>query len=215
MSGSINLQEIHQAWREESGISSTIQYRTSTKNFNNSLLFTVLDENKNKKAIKVFGTGNLHITGYTDINAAIQISDELGRMLSYAQSAQHILQPTSYKVQMINVCYMLPFAKNEGTSLCLMTIKNELSRKCPYYVSYNSNEYAGLIINASNFKVLLFSSGSVIITSVNTVEGVQRAFEYACSMLHGLSGDIYVQKACNGKRKRKQEFDYSMYLQLK
>lgn len=220
----INLVKVNDNWTE--GLYENIEYcRNNRKNFNNSLLFWKrhVDGKGVRKAIKVFCTGVLHITGYTNLQDVLDTSEEIAALLSVLERRdQHrdrgalpVLTVTNYAVQMINVCFKLSLPSDD-TCLCLVTIHERLIKECPYYVAFNTNEYAGIMIHAPDFKVLLFNSGNVIITSVNDLAGIKRAYEFCESTLCDMDASVYVDSMVKRKNMcTTGNFDYGLYLQLK
>ena len=191
--------------------------KRNCKNFYNSILFS-LKGPKGAKAIKVFRTGILHITGYTDVRDALEAARKLMDYISKIpiQDEYITYDITDFEIQMINVCYKIPLA-DENATISLQAAFDILRKQCPYYITLNTNEYAGLVINAPDFKVLFFSSGHVILTSIQDVLGIEKAFKTSYDLL----GDLGNTDACKSTMFRKkaksntEHFDYGLYLTLK
>ena len=230
LSDTVNLQNIKDRFFD-----STVQeYVTSVmeglefhpenkKNFNNSLVFKLKssDDKKHRKAIKVFCNGSLHITGYNDIATSMYMADVFRTFLEIVEGGtgfQDWYTISGYQIQTINICYNLGIGPSKNINL--RKLADILRSKCSYYVSFNTDLYVGLVIKAPHLQVLIFESGSIILTCVKNAEEINEGFRFSYEMLQSVQSDILVEKILHQKSKKKRcreddEFDYSKYLILK
>lgn len=211
-------------------------YTSSKRPFNNSLVFkckgiptdnnTVLD----KQAVKVFCNGNLHITGVKTITDALYLGDVFVTMVELmygGTGASNMFTFSKFEVQMVNLYFQLPFPSsgssnaNKPQLLDLNKVMEHLQHHTPFFVSYNTERHAGVIIKAVEFTLLIFNSGNVIISSIkepSQLEAVRDFIQESVVRLPTLPNTLVDKPSLLNRRymKRPQEgFDYSKYVVLK
>lgn len=207
-------------------------YTSSKRPFNNSLVFkcksiptdnnTILE----KQAVKVFCNGNVHITGVKNITDALYLGDLFVTMIELmygGNGASNMFTFSRFEVQLVNLYFQLPLLSTPGNDklLNLTQVMLYLQQNTPYYVCYNTERHAGVIIKAIDFTLLIFSSGNVIISSIKDPSQLQVVRDFIQKHIICLSSctDTLVDKPLllgNKYIKRpKPDFDYSKYIVLK
>lgn len=207
-------------------------YTSSKRTFNNSIVFkcrnvptddgTVLD----KQAVKVFCNGNVHITGVKRIQDALYLGDVFVTMIELIYGGDGLSKMFSFKgfdVQLINLYFQVPLSSSNSDCekaqvLDLVKVKEYLQRETPYYVCYNTERHAGVIVKAVEFTLLVFDTGNVIISSIKQPSQLAVVRDFIKEHIIGLPNcgalieKSVVKYAC---KKPKRDFDYGQYLVLK
>ena len=202
---------------------------SAKKPFQNSIVFKtkgvpvddgyVLD----KQSVKIFCNGNMHITGVKDVRDALYLADVFATMIEIIygyNGISGIFAIRSYDVQLMNFYLMIP--SNNGSFLNLRRIKDVLQASTPYYVSYNTERHAAVIVKAVEFTLLIFDSCNLLISSIKTVEQLENARSFIQQHVFTL---VDIEGCCiatsnnfsisRKKRKADEKFDYSKYVVLK
>lgn len=198
------------------------------KPFHNSIIFKTngvpsLKQDKilTKQSIKLFCNGNIHITGVKDVRDAIHLADIFITILEIAyggNGAGNMFPMVKYDIQLINFYFNIPGMLNEEYVLDLNKVLETLTEKIPYYVSYNTERHAGVIVKALDFTIMIFDSGSVLISSIKTLEQLEKAKDFIHNNIYQLVDDCCVEKVeiiPIKKIKGTNDFDYSKYIVLK
>lgn len=204
-------------------------YTSSKRSFNNSLVFkckgvptdnnTTLD----KQAVKVFCNGNVHITGVKNITDALYLGDLFITMIELmygGNGASNMFTFSRFEVQLVNLYFQLPLLSSDKL-LNLTKVMLYLQQNTPYFVCYNTERHAGVIVKAVEFTLLIFSSGNVIISSIKQASQLQVVRDFIQEHVICLSSrtDTLVDKPLllgNKYIKRpKPNFDYNKYIVLK
>lgn len=200
----------------------------TSKNFSNSVVVKIPDKKKKglSKAIKVFCNGSLHITGYNNIEEVLEMGEVMGTMFELIDGGNgldEVYKVIGFDVQLINACYRVDIPN--GKVIALERLSKRLQEETQWKCSYNNDQYSGVILRAVDFKLLLFDSGNIIVTSVVTGTGV----EAACTFVRGFfSRNLYdllvdgVAGVANKKGLKRKGgtagsvgFDYGQFLVLK
>ncbi len=217
--------EIQQFISDVTGDSKAI-YTSSKRTFNNSIVFkcrnvptedgTVLD----KQAVKVFCNGNVHITGVKRIQDALYLGDVFVTMIELMYGGDGLSKMFSFKsfdVQLINLYFQVPLSLSDKV-LDLVKVKEYLQRETPYYVCYNTERHAGVIVKAVEFTLLVFDTGNVIISSIKRPSQLAVVRDFIKEHIIGLPncGTLVEKEVLKyGCKRPKRDFDYSQYLVLK
>jgi len=228
LSKTIHLEEIKANFQQEhvqdfvhcvDGMEGVLFSPTNTKNFSNSLVFK-FPSGKQQKAIKVFCNGSLHITGYNDLQKAMYMAEVFAAFLELIEGGdglQDTFHIREYAIQTINICYKLEISQDMKINLGVLA--SLLQKTCNYYISFNTDQYVGLVIKAPNFQVLVFESGSVILTCVKDVPMIEMAFWFSHKTLTDLLDQVVADKYTTTRKPKNKsdntEFDYSKYIVLK
>lgn len=146
----------------------------TSKNFNNSVVLKI-----NKQAIKVFKNGSLHITGFKTVKDTIEVCDIVSTFLELVHGGSGgsgTYQICSFDIQLINVCFQMHMENKR--KLNLMKVYEALRSHCQYYISFDTDRYAGVVLTCPQYKIMTFESGNIIITAVKTASQIEEAFLY-------------------------------------
>ena len=203
-------------------------YTESKRPFNNSLVFkckgvptndgTVLD----KQAVKVFCNGNVHITGVKKITDALYLGDVFATMLELVYGGDGISNMftfTSFDVQLVNLYFQLDMPSKDKL-FDLSKVKDLLTSTIPYFVCYNTERHAGVIIKAVEFTLLIFNSGNVIISSIKHPVQLEIVRDFIKNNIVNLPKQVALldkpsAMTHNYIKRAKQDFDYSKYIILR
>jgi TATA-box binding protein (TBP) (component of TFIID and TFIIIB) len=179
---------------------------------------------KHIRAVKVFCNGGLHITGFKSISDSLYIAEVFATLFEIINGGSGLDDEFTIKefsIQMINVCYNLPQV-SPNQILNLNTLYTKLKSLTTYYVQFNNDHYAGVIVKAPAFSILIFESGSVIFTALTSSSQLANAFNFITDFFthHGenvISMRPSSSQAPKHKRQKKVkgEFNYGDYLILK
>ncbi len=140
---------------------------------------------QNKKTIKVFSNGTLHITGCTSINAAHLLVDELCDYLKKTTNNDDIsIQDT----RILTLNTTLKFFSADNLFIDLESARTTILNKYPdenkLMARYNPDIYQGLILKPlfektnRKISILCFYTGSFIITGVKCPDELQFGIEF-------------------------------------
>jgi hypothetical protein len=207
-------------------------YPSSKKAFHNAVVFKtkgVEDDGRvlGKQSVKIFCNGNMHITGVRNLCDALYLADVFSTIVELiygGNGAQGFFEICDYQIQLINFYLIIPTTK-ENTLLDLNKVCNVLKCNTPYFVSYNTERHAGVIVKAVDFTLMVFDSLNVLISSIKNVEQLVIARDFIKSHVFTLvdSGcclDESYELICpNPKRNRHKnehnKFDYGLYIMLR
>lgn len=190
------------------------------KCFNNCLIF---DIEVPRLTMKVFCNGTLHITGVKSTASAYEISEifvTLFELIYEGSGLTNMFMITKMEVELMNHHYKLPLMVNEMV-IDLELLRTRLTEKSKYYVSYNSEHHAGVIIKAPNFTIIIFESGNIIFTSIKFPAQLQEAFGFVDEFMSAEIAKLLVpklpamKKAKRGRPVKENGFDYGKYLVLR
>ena len=161
-----SFQELYNLYDQESY---TLNIVDKTKMLNCIIFKQVNKENKRKYAIKVFSNGGLHITGAKSVGEAHKHAINICQIIdSIIKSTEPPTQVIDYNIQMINTNF-----KIEDTAIDLYKLGEVLA----FPFKYDKEQHHALRFKVESATVLVFMSGSVIITGSKCVENVLKAFE--------------------------------------
>jgi TATA-box binding protein (TBP) (component of TFIID and TFIIIB) len=132
-----------------------------------------------KKAIKAFTNGKLHITGCKSVSCARECVDRFLRLMNMVSA--------SYSLDVIatNVCVRVLQPEN---TLSLERLQQKLqTEKLVNTSRYNPDIYQGLVAKVTapsnadrQVSVLIFYTGTMIITGIKHPEELRTTFEHMC-----------------------------------
>jgi TATA-box binding protein (TBP) (component of TFIID and TFIIIB) len=140
--------------------------------FHNSLIFKC-----KKLGVKIFCNGNLHITGVKSIEEAVEISDvfcTLMELIDGGTGLENTYTITDFTVQMINFYFKVPVSQ----PINLQGLKDYLKAHTSYYVSYNNERHAGVIVKMIPMTIIVFYNGNVLLSSITTGEHLITSFTF-------------------------------------
>lgn len=206
-------------------------YTSCKKSFHNSIIFKtngvptetdgVSTKILKKQSIKLFCNGNIHITGVKDVRDALYLADVFITILEIAYGGNgmgNMFPMQKYDIQLINFYFDIPSMLKDEYVLDLNKVLDELTKNICYYVSYNTERHAGIIVKALDFTIMIFESGSVLISSIKTLEQLEKAKDFIHSNIYQLVDTCCVKKVeiiPMKKTKGTNDFDYSKYIVLK
>lgn len=167
------------------------------KSFYNQTTITYF--NYSKKSIKVFTNGKLQITGIISINDAIDVIQNVIRILVNSDQALLEGKPLPsvenmnlFKVEMINSNFKF------GKELKLKKLELKLSKK--YNVVYEPDTYPGVKMKYNTSSIFIFGTGNVVITGAKTLKEILMVYDLI-SMILIESDDLHLKTACVQKQK--------------
>lgn len=189
----------------------------SKRNFNNSVIIKMpKTQDRKQQAIKVFCNGSLHITGFKHVKDAIEVGDVFTTLMELIHGGRGIdgmFKMVSFDVQLINACFKHP-SVTANHVINLEAFYQQLRKHINYYSTFNTDRYAGVIIKAPDFNVLVFESGSIILTSIKTPDQLKEAFVFIDGFLCKYHRE-FVERKTHSTTVPKPAFNYSDYLVLK
>lgn len=233
----LNLQKILQEFTTEtiqtfllevSGDAKSI-YTSSKRPFNNSLVFKCAnvptDDGRvlNKQAVKVFCNGNVHITGVKNITDALYLGDLFVTMIELmygGNGVSNMFTFLRFEVQLVNLYFQLPLLTNDKL-LDLTKVMQYLQQNTPFFICYNTERHAGVIVKAIDFTLLIFGSGNVIISSIKEPSQLKVVRDFIQEHVIHLSSkvELLVDKPLlvgnKYAKRRNPNFDYNKYIILK
>lgn len=230
LSKPINLDDIKTNYSQDNvqefircvdGMDSVVFSPTNTKNFSNSLVFKFPSKDsrgKQQKAIKVFCNGSLHVTGYNDLEKAMYMAEIFATFLEIIEGGdglQEAFKICAFTIQTINICYKLDI--RQDMKINLGALASILQSTCSYYVSFNTDQYVGLVIKSPDFQILVFESGSIILTCVKDVPMIDKAFWFSYNTLVDVLDKVICERYTTKQKNKLDDttFDYSKYIILK
>jgi TATA-box binding protein (TBP) (component of TFIID and TFIIIB) len=140
------------------------RYRNYTKNgrvrsnFRNQLCVYYIDLDKKKKCHKLFYNGNIHVTGYSQIEKMTEETTELlQNIFTVIGQEWNSNKVSTMTIHMMNMVFKI--------SKTISLRKLNLEPPSEWNVIYNPEIYCGCMVRANTFKANIFSSGSVIVTA--------------------------------------------------
>lgn len=136
------------------------------KSFYNSITFNI-----NNLAIKIFSNGNIHITGYSDIDNSILLVKELLKELEIE------IYIDDFDIQLINTHYKVNYNIN------LNILKEEINKiKDNVFASYDLERHMSvkikLKIEDRNTSIMVFYTGSILISGIKTPNELIKSFNF-------------------------------------
>lgn len=210
--------------REVVGSADAISIRVpkeGNRSFNNCLIFDCASP---KVTVKVFCNGNLHITGARSTTQAVETAEvfaTLFELIYGGDGVSSLFNVIGFDVQMINHHYKLPGIPKD-TVISLPALKDALKKVSPYFVSYNNEHHAGVILKAPQYTIIVFESGNTIFTAITTAVQLAEAFGFFKGFMDThldalLMPQVPIKKRANkrGRTTKNQGFDYGAFIVLK
>ena len=172
--------------------------RSGKRNFNNSVVFK-LPDGKLQQAVKIFCNGSLHITGYKSVKRALEISDMFSTLFELVQGGSGIegrYVISRFDIQLVNLCCVHPMVKaDQGIrKINLQSFHKILKKYSDFYVTFDTDRYAGVVMKAPRFTIMVFESGSIIVTSVRKGVDIRDAYAYIDAIfqqhIHEFMGNV-------------------------
>jgi TATA-box binding protein (TBP) (component of TFIID and TFIIIB) len=198
-----------------------LQMKTKGKNFSNSVVFkyNFPPNPSSSKAVKVFCNGSLHLTGFKNIEDALEAADIFATLLELVAGGSGVTDMynvTTFTIQLINAYYKIPQV-SEKHQIIMDEYYTLLSKYTEFYTSYNSDHYAGIMLKTPEFSVMTFYSGSIIISSISTPKQLEQAIIYISTFTDKHIDECITTTILDKTKKRKLDatFDYGKYIILK
>ena len=161
-----------------------------TSRMRNCVVYKFRISEKRKCAIKIFRNGRLHVTG---CNSAQEAERYIKDVLGTIDPAATIVD---FEVQMINSNFAFQCAIDLYELARILEERQE-----PF--SYNKDHHHALRFKADNVSIMVFMSGSVIITGGKTPESLFEAYKkLVCIVEKEFFNGIVLQNYVHRKRKR-------------
>lgn len=150
-------------------------------NFLNQICFYYVTPEKKKRCFKVFRNGIIHVTGFNDIDDMDHTTTSFYTLLLQFIKT-NVTEPCKYTSKTINMLNMVFKLKNklklEFINLYFQTTHKEFS------VFYEPELWVGLMLTGPLYKLMLFRSGSVVITGTKSEEVALMAFNDFMTILN-------------------------------
>lgn len=149
------------------------QHKEGSTRFSNCVVF---ESDSSRIVTKLFRNGSLHSTGSKNTKDAIDMSESIFKLF------EENIYVTETNIQMINCNFKI------GFPLDLLKCKEKLLER-NIVVVFNRENHPGVNIKFSNNKtskivtILLFVSGSIIITGSKTIEDIFECYKFITSFL--------------------------------
>jgi TATA-box binding protein (TBP) (component of TFIID and TFIIIB) len=171
------------------------------KSFYNSVTFNI-----NNLAIKIFSNGNIHITGYSDIDNSINLVQELLKELEIEASI------VDFDIQLINTHYKVNYNIN------LNILKEEINKiQNNVFASYDLERHMSvkikLKIGNRNTSIMVFYTGSILISGIKDPIELLTSFNFINDFLNKHRDKLYYKKEII-HIKKKMKFDYKEFLNI-
>jgi TATA-box binding protein (TBP) (component of TFIID and TFIIIB) len=150
------------------------------RGFSNCVVFKIPGEGKLQQAVKVFCNGSIHVTGYKSILKAFEVCEIFAVLFDLIEGGNGIDERYVIKkldVQLVNICFVHPLVL-KGMKINLHKLYDIIKKLNQYYVTFDTDRYAGVVIKAPKYTVMVFESGSIIITSVTKFADIREAYFY-------------------------------------
>lgn len=187
------------------------------KHFVNSTIVKFKRDGQNRKAIKVFNNGRLHITGAKSALEAIDDARTVCRIIDVAMGLKlGTTTPTSFDIQMINSNFRVNKAFNLDLLRSLLESKYSDVSHAP---KYDKEHHAAMRFRfhpanakfmsrgrqrksaAADVTILIFMSGSVVMTGAKHPIHLKEAFDFVCTTLNRHIDELKVLNYVHRKRK--------------
>lgn len=187
------------------------------KRFVNSTIVKYHKEGQNRKAIKVFSNGKLHITGARSAGEALDDAQIISRIIDVAMDLEDgTVKPTQFELQMLNSNFKGEIALN------LDTLRSLLEREYPgqaHAPKYDKEHHAAVRFQYRPAKtflapkgrkhmapaevtVLMFMSGCVLMTGVKHPIHVKESYRFVSTILAKHADELRVTNYVGTKRKK-------------
>ena len=148
-------------------------------NFLNQTCFYYITSQNKKRCFKFFRNGLVHVTGFNDITimdtATLQFFQSLMEFVGDNATQLRIVSRT---INLLNMNLKL----SHRARLEIMALYFQRPNS-PYHVFFEPEIYVGLMLSCREFKIIIFRSGSVIITGTKSVESAMAAYERLVSLI--------------------------------
>lgn len=197
------------------GVQDGLSLKTKGAHFNNSLVFKTKTNKKLTQAIKVFCNGSLHITGFKNVQDALDAADVFSTLIEIAEGGtgiSNMYNVIEFKIQLINLYYVIPQITPKKQRIQLSVFHETLSEYSTFYTSYNNDHYAGVLLKSPTFTIMAFESGNIIISSVTTAQEIAVAFKYITEFISQYHA-CFIKSVQDivSKPRRKAEDPYNSY----
>jgi TATA-box binding protein (TBP) (component of TFIID and TFIIIB) len=173
------------------------------KSFYNSVTFNI-----NNLAIKIFSNGNIHITGYSDIDNSINLVETLLKELNIEASI------ADFDIQLINTNFKVNYNIN------LNILKEEINKiavQNNVFASYDLERHMSvkikLKIGERKTSIMVFYTGSILISGIKQPAELLKSFNFIHDFLNKHRDKLYYKKEII-HIKKKMKFDYKDFLDV-
>ncbi len=186
----------------------------ASNSFYNSITFCFVNKvNKNKKAVKLFVNGLLHITGCKSIYESLEIASYFSNILDVVFSySLNTISVSDFTIQLINSNFYIGFGLNLGSLYKL------ISKKANIHVYYDVEIHMGInvkyVINESEtITLILFHTGNVLIMGTKKPLHLLEAYNYIIEFINSNISSVRCDSHMSNRKKA--SFDYGHYIELK
>jgi TATA-box binding protein (TBP) (component of TFIID and TFIIIB) len=193
--------------------------------FHNCIILSY-EENKAKRAVKVFSNGTLHITGLKTSGESLNVAETFCTVLSKINDKKYTVQDLS--VQLINSYFKFVSLNHIALDKLYELLLSETQHLC----RYNKENHAGIIIcmlmdpaqgkhTCRKVSVIVFESGNILINAFVTAGELQIAYDFITEFIAKHIEQVRNTEATvaptmkKTRKKRDDAFDYGKYIVLK
>ena len=175
--------------------------KSQNKSFYNSVTFNI-----NNLSIKIFSNGNIHITGYSDIDNSINLVEKLLKELDIEASV------IDFDIQLINTNYKVKH------NIKLNILNEEINKlQDNVFSSYDLERHMSVKIKFKiedrNISIMVFYTGSILITGIKTPNELLKSFNFINYFLNKNYDKLYYKNETIHINKKKK-FDYNEFLNI-
>ena len=146
------------------------------KQFKNSIIMKI-EENGQKMSVKVFTNGVVHFTGVKQFVDAYIVLQRINSVL-VIMFDDHV-KILSRSIQMMNVCFKLNKIFHMDN-----TFSNMSNAANNYCITYDKTRHAAIKIKNDFSTIMLFKSGSVLISGCKEISGVEESAKILASLVN-------------------------------
>jgi TATA-box binding protein (TBP) (component of TFIID and TFIIIB) len=161
------------------------------KTFQNSIILKYSEKKPglNRKAIKIFCNGALHVNGCKRVEEFIGVCRIVCDVLNFIykreqQDASQMFNLGKFDVQLINTNLVVNHKLNLSAVSDFLEMEADDNIQVDYDVSFHPAVNVKNSVNRRDVTILIFNSGSIIITGVVTAHELVESYKFVTSFLH-------------------------------
>jgi hypothetical protein len=200
--------------------------RPRSRCFPNCVVFTLIETNSRKLAIKCFTNGTLHITGVDNVSRGLEIAEMFGALLDVVEGGNgcnSTFKVERFELQLMNIHSRIDIGNGRIDLDKLFQIVLQTTQ---HMSSYNKERHNGLIIkilteSMHTVSVIVFDSGNILVCACKDAFSFKEAYEFIIGVLQSAWHDVWQKDVLTlevegkkRKRKQKDNFDYGQYIIL-
>jgi TATA-box binding protein (TBP) (component of TFIID and TFIIIB) len=164
----------------------SLQKGKKTKGPDTSAFYNQLTIKAGTTSIKIFRNGAIHVTGAKSVVHFVDVIDRVCTVLGTIMEATPSLESAS--ISMINVIFC-------AARTLPLTVLRQALEDAGHPASYDPDAYPGVNAKVLDITVLIFTTGSVIISGAKTPEHVADVYNVVCTIIDALPPAFPFKKA--------------------